>query len=99
MMEEIRLEFGAVDAAISVMREVAAWGRGRGYRLWPEEWLTREALMGEEVKPENFCIGKLGEDVVCGLILQWSDRAYWPSAPPYDAAYLHKFCVVRQYAH
>ncbi len=29
-----------VDEAILVMREVAAWGRNRGFRVWPDEWLT-----------------------------------------------------------
>jgi len=98
-MEEIELVFGEVDAAISVMREVSKWGRGRGYRLWPDEWLTREELLTEEAGPENFCVGKLGDAVVCAFILQWSDREYWAAAPKYEAAYLHKFCVVREYAH
>ncbi|MDE7299486.1 MAG: GNAT family N-acetyltransferase, partial [Lachnospiraceae bacterium] len=31
--------------------------------------------------------------------LQWSDSEYWPSAPEYEAAYLHKLCVRREFAH
>ena len=29
----------------------------------------------------------------------WSDREYWPEARPYEAAYLHKFCVRRAFTH
>ena len=40
-MEKIEIHFGEVENAISVMREVAAWGRKQGYRVWPDEWLTQ----------------------------------------------------------
>lgn len=33
MMKKLEIRFGEVKAAISVMREVAAWGRERGYRV------------------------------------------------------------------
>ena len=36
---------------------------------------------------------------MCAFILQWSDTEYWKKAPKYEAAYLHKFCVLRQFAH
>lgn len=39
-MSRLEICFGEVDDAIFVMREVAAWGRGQGYRVWPDEWLT-----------------------------------------------------------
>lgn len=26
-----------IDEAIRIMREVAAWGRNRGFRIWPED--------------------------------------------------------------
>ncbi len=32
-------------------------------------------------------------------ILQWSDSEYWKNAPEYEAVYLHKFCVRREFAH
>lgn len=90
---------GEPDRAIEIMREVAAWGRGRGLRVWPEEWLTREALLTEEAQPENFFVGSLDGMEACAFILQWSDREYWPDAPKYEAAYLHKLCVRREFAH
>lgn len=31
--ENIEIIFGEVDKAISIMREVAEWGRNKGYRL------------------------------------------------------------------
>lgn len=30
--------------------------------------------------------------------LQWADGNYWPNAPKNEAAYLHKFCVLRKFA-
>ena len=80
------------------MKEVAAWGRAQGFRIWPDHWLTREELTTPEAQPENFCIGILGGEIACGFILQWSDTAYWPQAPKFEAAYLHKFCVRRKFA-
>lgn len=40
----------------------------------------------------------LGDKIVCAFILQWTDSDYWPDAPKYEAAYLHKFCVCREYS-
>ena len=37
-------------------------------------------------------------EVACSFILQWTDAEYWPNAPKYEAAYLHKFCVRRKFA-
>ena len=86
MDNDLELYFGKVEDAISIMREVAAWGQDQGYRVWPDEWLTKEELITPDAQPENFCI------------LQWADSDYWPDAPKYEAAYLHKFCVRRKFA-
>lgn len=85
--------------AIGIMREVAAWGRGRGLRVWPEEWLTPEELFTAEAGPENFYVGAVDGEDACAFILQWSDREWWPDAPPFEAGYLHKLCVRREFAH
>ena len=95
---ELTLRFGEMQAAISIMREVAAWGCLKGYRVWPDAWLTPEELITPDAQPENFCIGSLGGEPVCAFILQWTDSEYWPDAPRQEAAYLHKFCVRRSYA-
>lgn len=98
-MAELTLKTNEVDQAISVMQEVAAWGRQKGFRVWLPEWLTKEELMTEDAKEENFCIANLEEDCACAFILQWADRVYWPEAKEYEAAYIHKLCVRRKYAH
>ena len=95
---KIEIQFNKMDEAISVMCEVAAWGREQGYRVWPDEWLTPEELITPDAQPENFCIGTLGGETACAFILQWRDVDYWPNAPKYEAAYLHKFCVRRAFA-
>ena len=53
----MEISFYCMDTAISIMKEVAAWGRERGYRVWPDEWLTAEELVTPDAQPENFCIG------------------------------------------
>lgn len=88
-----------MEDAIRVMQEVAEWARGAGFRVWPQEWLTRDELVSDEAKPENFFIGMLRGRIVCAFILQWSDSEYWPDEPEYAAAYIHKLCVRREFAH
>ncbi len=97
-MREIYIRFGELETAISVMREVAAWGREKGYRVWLDEWLTPEELITPNAQPENFCIGTMNGEVACAFILQWEDSDYWPHAPKYEAAYLHKLCVCRRFS-
>lgn len=87
------------ERAIVIMREVAAWGRGRGFRVWPEEWLTPEELLTAEAGRSNFYVGAVDGEDACAFILQWSDREWWPEAPPFEAGYLHKLCVRRKFAH
>lgn len=80
------------------MKEVAAWGREKGYQVWPDEWLTPAELITPDARPENFCIGVIDGETACAFILQWKDSDYWLNAPEYEAAYLHKFCVRRKFA-
>lgn len=98
-MEKIEIYHNKVNEAISVMKEVAEWGRNKGFRVWLDEWLTPEELITEEAKPENFCIGKVNGKVACAFILQNIDTQYWGETPANGAVYLHKFCVRREFAH
>jgi hypothetical protein len=72
----LEIHFGEIDTAISVMREVAAWGRERGYRVWLDEWPTKEELITLDAQPENFCIGTIDREIACAFILQWADTSY-----------------------
>ena len=98
-MEKIELCYNKVDEAISVMKEVAEWGRNEGFRVWLDEWLTPEELLTEEAKSDNFYIGKVNGKTACAFILQHSDVTYWGNRPLNEAVYLHKLCVKREYAH
>nr|WP_307990541.1 GNAT family N-acetyltransferase [uncultured Niameybacter sp.] len=87
-----------IDRAIKIMKEVAAWGRSVGYRVWLDEWLTPAELLTSEVSTENFYVGQVnGIDASC-MILQWSDKEWWPNAPLNEAGYIHKLCVRRDFA-
>ena len=98
-MERINIVYNQMEEAISVMREVAEWGRTQGFRMWLDEWLTPEELITNEAKPENFCIGKVEGKTACAFILQTSDSDYWKDSSVVSAVYLHKLCVKREYAH
>lgn len=98
-MKEIEIVHNKVDEAISIMKEVAEWGRKKGLRVWLDEWLTKEELITDEAQPINFCVGKIKDESVCAFILQETDSNYWPFARKDEAVYLHKLCVRREYAH
>ena len=98
-MQKVEIIYNQMNESISVMREVAAWGRERGFRVWLDEWLTPNELLTDEIKPENFCIGKVYGEVACAFILQNTDVQYWGNTPVNEAVYLHKLCVRREFAH
>lgn len=95
----MKIVYNQVEEAISVMKEVAKWGREQGFRVWLDEWLTPEELLTDEAKPENFCIGEIDGKIACAFILQRSDSDYWKDSSDVQAVYLHKLCVRREYAH
>ena len=97
-MEKVELYHGEVDEAISVMKDVAEWGRSKGFRVWLDEWLTPEELITKEAQPENFYIGKVDGKTACAFILQDSDVEYWGNRPVNEAVYLHKLCICREFA-
>ena len=98
-MDKVDIIYTQPDEAIKVMKEVARWGRERGFRVWLDEWLTPKELITEVAKPENFCIGKVDRKIACAFILQKSDSDYWKDSSEVQAVYLHKLCVKREYAH
>lgn len=96
---DLQLHPNRPEEAIAVMGEVAGWYRDHGFRVWPPEWLTPQELFTEEARPENFYVGTVDGKPACAFILQWSDREYWPESPEFEAGYLHKLCVRREFAH
>lgn len=98
-MEKVTILHNQIEEAISIMREVATWGRSQGFRIWPEEWLTKEELLTKETKTEHFCVGQVEGVNACAFVLQDSDSEYWPDKVPGEAVYLHKLCVRREFAH
>lgn len=99
IMEKVDIVYNRVEEAISVMKEVAQWGREQGFRVWLDEWLTSEELITEEAKPEDFCVGKVDGKTACAFISQKHDSEYWKDSTSAQAVYIHKLCVKREYAH
>lgn len=92
-MDKVEIIYNQIDDAISVMKEVAQWGREKDFRVWLGEWLTPEELITEEAKPENFCVGKVDGKAACAFILQKNDSEYWKNSSEVQAVYLHKLSV------
>ena len=42
---KVEIQFAELHRAIAVMKEVAAWSREQGYRVWPDAWLTPQELI------------------------------------------------------
>jgi ribosomal protein S18 acetylase RimI-like enzyme len=87
-----------VDVSIDIMKEVAEWGRSKGYRVWLDDWLCRDKLINDEATENTFCVGYIDNKPACTFILQWSDSTWWPDAVKYEAAYIHKLCVRREFS-
>lgn len=58
MLENVEICYNKVHEAIAVMKEVAEWGRNKGFKVWLDEWLTPEELITEEAKTAKFLCGK-----------------------------------------
>lgn len=96
-IDNFKVVVGEVDKSIDILREVAQWCEDNKLGMWKVSDLTKERLI-TGVNKENFCVGMLGEDTACSMILQWSDPLFWPEATENEAGYIHKLCVRRKYS-
>jgi ribosomal protein S18 acetylase RimI-like enzyme len=97
VISDFNVVVGDVDTSIDVLREVAQWCEDNKMGMWKVNKLTKERLLCG-VTEENFCIGRIGEDNACSMILQWNDPLFWPDAKENEAGYIHKLCVRRKYS-
>jgi len=97
MINDFKVVVGDVDASIDVLREVAQWCEDNNMGMWKVAELTKDRLLCG-VSEENFCIGRIGGDNTCSMILQWYDPLFWPEAKENKAGYIHKLCVRRKYS-
>jgi len=88
---------GEVDKAIAIMREVAQWCIDTGKQSWKLDELTSEKLT-VGLTANNFFIGKMNGIDACCMILQWYDSLFWPDSKEFEAGYIHKLCVRREFA-
>jgi ribosomal protein S18 acetylase RimI-like enzyme len=97
MVDNFKVVKCEVEEAIKMMKEVASWGRSVGFNVWKDEALTREKLL-KYANEDEFYIGQVSGDNASCMILQWEDTFFWPNAKKYEAGYVHKLCVRRDYA-
>jgi Acetyltransferases len=97
MIDNFKVVVGEIDRSIVVLREVARWCEDNKMGMWKVSDLTKEHLLAG-VNEENFCVGCIGEDSACSMILQWYDPLFWPEGKENEAGYIHKLCVKRKYS-
>ncbi|HYF81856.1 MAG TPA: GNAT family N-acetyltransferase [Clostridia bacterium] len=97
MIDNFNVTVGEVDVSIDILREVAQWCEDNRMNMWKVSDLTKKSLL-VGVKKENFCVGKIGEENACSMILQWHDTLFWPESKGNEAGYIHKLCVRRKFS-
>jgi ribosomal protein S18 acetylase RimI-like enzyme len=97
MSDNFNVVVGEVERSIDVLREVAQWCEDNKLGMWKVSDLTKERLL-TGVSEENFCVGMIGEDSACSMILQWYDPLFWSEGKKNEAGYIHKLCVRRKYS-
>lgn len=97
MLTEFFVCKGEVDNAITVLREVAGWCEDTGKNMWRIDTLTKEILM-KGLSEDNFYVGKVGNDIVSSMILQWHDPIFWPEIKQNEAGFIHKLCVKSEHS-
>jgi len=97
MTQNFTISVGQIDRTIAIMREVAQWCIDTGKETWKLEELTHQKLMNG-LTEDNFYLGKMNGDDACCMILQWYDPLFWPDLMEFEAGYIHKLCVKREFA-
>lgn len=81
----------------SIMQEAASWLSDSGRQLWTPEQLTPEKLQ-PLVEAGELYLAKHNGVAMGTMILQWTDRGFWPDVPGGESAFLHKLAVRRSVA-
>lgn len=97
MNESFHFVHGNIDDFFLVLDEVIAWCLETNKNMWKRNEIDREKLI-KSLDSDAFIVLKNGNENVAGMILQWSDPIFWPSAKPYESGYIHKLCVRRKYS-
>lgn len=84
-------------AAVTVLREAAAWSSNAGRPTWSASDFSVDAYIALAAAGELVVGCSLDEIVAC-MLLQRSDPTYWPMDPPGEALYLHKIAIRRSVA-
>ena len=83
--------------ASDILIEAARWLSQRGEPMWHERDLRPKELLGQ-CSQEEIYLGWRGGKAVAVMVLQWSDRVFWPDAPTGSSAFIHKLAVRRAWA-
>jgi GNAT superfamily N-acetyltransferase len=97
MVKDFEVSKGDIDNAISMMKEVAQWCEDTEKNMWKINDLSKDILI-KGLTAENFCIGKVKNENVATMILQWHDTLFWPQIKENESGFIHKLCVRRMYS-
>lgn len=86
-----------IPAILTMYQRRVAFNNEHGIPQWTFDEVTWEAF-AKTYTIEDYYVGKLGEDVVCGMFIVDVDNLYWPEIPQGKYLYLHKICVDPAYS-
>ncbi len=83
-----------IEAASSILEEVAHWLIDRDEKLWIADEL-KPGKIKSIVLSGNLYLLKMGEIPVGTIAFQLEDQLFWPDMPQGQAAYIHRLAVRR----
>ena len=88
-------EFAA--EALLIVQEAASWARDRGFNVWTTAELHAQDFVAA-ARAQQLAMGFSGARPAATMLIQTSDRLYWPDAAPNSSLFLHKIAVRREFA-
>lgn len=100
-MENKRLYFRTatmqdIPTILSMYQKRVAFNDTHGMHQWTYQEVSWEAF-SKLYRIEDYQVGILDGNIVCGMFVVDVDELYWPDEPAGVALYLHKICVDPEY--
>ena len=99
-MEELviqKAKMQDLDAILAMYQRRVTYNNEHQIPQWRYEDVTWEAL-SKLYTIDDYYVGKVNDEVVCGMFVVDVDLLYWPEEPKGRYLYLHKICVDPKYS-
>lgn len=86
---------GEYAEASSIMTEASLWLIDRGEPQWMPHQVSEQALR-DRCAPESVLVGRVANEGVAAVLLEWSDERCWPGVA--NAGFIHRLAIRRAWA-